>query len=288
MWWRATDRWGNMVLMRYGELDADPWHDCRAAWQSEGSETVEFLLVEPEPEHLVDVARTARRLIGADAQITEFNEEYMDQPVEDLVAASARVADNEAFFVNVSGEVGGVGVTISLGAENIIVKFAAAGVFGERDSEKPPEAFRALVEVALDMAESARAVAVCFGGEGVELAPEEGIHVWERIEREDVHSSDVRSLFADYVFTLDQRFAKKKYENAEELAKRNLHPERLGQLVVGVDVGGARFFRSGFTLGERVEHARHYRSAIPDNFSLTLAPGSDDGAPARSRGYARS
>jgi hypothetical protein len=208
--------------MRYDELDPDPWDDCRTAWEVEGAETAEFLLVDPDPIHLANAARTARTLVGTSGQITEFNAEYLDQPVEDLEESASRVAANDAFFINMSGEVEGIGVTISLGVEKVVLKFPGKGVFPEgHDREKRSEAFRRLTQAALDLAESSHAAAVCFGREGVEVAPEDGVHVWDRSEHEEAdHSSEARALFADYEFTLDQRFARKKYEVADELAER--------------------------------------------------------------------
>lgn len=199
---------------------------------------MEFLLVETDPNHLADAARTARKLVGADGQITEFNPEYLDQPIEDLDESAARVADNEAFFINVSGEVDGNDVAISLGIENVVLKFAAKSVFSDHDGAKRSEAFRPLAQFALDLAEISHAGAVYFGREGVEVAPEESVHVWDRSEHgESDHPVEARSLFADYLFMLDQRFARKKYEVVSELAERTgsarVFHHRAGFLIPG-------------------------------------------------------
>ena len=204
---------------------ADPsigtaWDWLIQEWRFDRDSIVEFLIVEPDPEHMLVLLELARSRLGDDPQITEFNEEYMDAPVDDPAEAIDRLMSEEAFFVNVEGAIDDIPVTVSLAPDHAIVKFAATDVIrADAPPDEPPAAFSALAAFAVELAETALADAVTFGGEGVENATEEWTALWEGAGRpETPPSSEARELFAEYVRVLDPRFREKKFVTDEQLA----------------------------------------------------------------------
>lgn len=195
------------------------WNNLYSSWDPEYQAALEFLLVAPDPDRLEDALRIARRLLYP-ARMTESGPEHLDEPVDDLDESVARLTNGDSFFINLAGEIDGIAVTISVGTDNIVLKFAGGDMFTEgQDGAREPRAFRTLTDAALELAEVSRATEVRFGNEGVEVAPAEGIRIWERDEpAESGHSSGATMLFDEYVRTLDERFRRKKYEIAYEPA----------------------------------------------------------------------
>lgn len=205
----------------FSDLPPDLWEGFRESFATDDirRESAQFVLVESDPERFADVSQRAAGIMRA-SRATEFNEEYVDQPVDDLEASARRVAAGEAFFLNIEGELGGIAVTVSVGADTIILKFAAADILARASSDgAAPAEFCELGRAALALAMSAQSAAIYAGVEGSELSTDDALPIWERvIDAAAEASREARAFFAEYVERLDRRFAAKKCNPMEELA----------------------------------------------------------------------
>lgn len=106
--------------LRYEDLDPDPWDDGYLPYEIPDDGSLVFVVAEPDPERLGEAVRAATKLLDPSPEVTEFNPDYTDEPGWHR---------GEAFFVNVSGSLQGLPVTISVGGDAIVLKFPTDEVY---------------------------------------------------------------------------------------------------------------------------------------------------------------